>query len=74
MLASIVYCIQVIAAEIILPSEEREAQDNEDDKRFKQTRDNFLADGTYSVMSKALSILAYGKSIAMSHSNARSVS
>jgi hypothetical protein len=74
MLAGMVYCIRVIAAEIILPSEEREAQDNEDDERFKQTRDNFLADGTYSVISKALSILAYGKSIAMNHSNAGSVS
>jgi hypothetical protein len=69
-----VYYIQVIVAEIILPSEEREAQDNKDNKRFKQTRDNFLADGTYSIMSKALSILAYGKSIAISHSNAGLVS
>ena len=74
MLAGIVYCIRVIAAEIILPSEEREDQDDEDDERFKQARDNFLADGTYNVMSKALSILAYGKSIAMNHSNAGSVS
>ena len=74
MLASIVYYIRVIAAEIILPSEEREDQDDEDDERFKQIRDNFLADGTYSVISKALSILAYGKSIAMNHSNAGSVS
>ena len=74
MLAGMVYCIRVIAVEIILPSEEREDQDDEDDERFKQTRDNFLADGTYSVMSKALSILAYGKSIAMNHSNAGSVS
>jgi hypothetical protein len=55
----------VIAIEIILPSEEREDQDNEDDERFKQTRDNFLADSTYSVISKVLSILAYGKSIAI---------
>ena len=74
MLAGIVYCIRVIAAEIILPSEEREDQNDEDDERFKQTRDNFLADGTYSVISKALSILAYGKSIAMNYSNAGSVS
>jgi superfamily II DNA helicase RecQ len=74
MLAGIVYCIRVIAVEIILPSEEREDQDDEDDERFKQTRDRFLADGTYSVMSKALSILAYGKSIAMNHSNAGSIS
>jgi hypothetical protein len=73
-LAGMVYCIWVIAAEIVLPSEEREDQDDEDNERFKQTRDNFLANGTYSVMSKALSILAYRKSIAINHSNARSVS
>jgi hypothetical protein len=64
----------VIAAEIILPSEEREDQDDEDNKQFKQTRDNFLADGIYSVISKALSILAYRKSITMNQSNARLVS
>ncbi|TLD04190.1 hypothetical protein E2P81_ATG10544, partial [Venturia nashicola] len=74
MLAGVIYCIRVIAVEVILPSEEREDQDDEDDKRFRQTRDRFLADGTYSVMSKALSILAYGKSIAMNHSNAGSIS
>jgi hypothetical protein len=74
MLAGIVYCVRVIAVEVILPSEEREDQGDEDDERFKWTRDDFLADGTYSVMSKALSILAYSKSIAMNHSNAGSIS
>jgi hypothetical protein len=74
MLAGVVYCMRVIAVEVILPSEEREDQGDEDDERFKQVRDGFLADGTYSVMSKALSILAYGKSIAMNHSNAGSIS
>jgi hypothetical protein len=74
MLAGMVYCIQVIAVEIVLLLEEREDQDDEDDEQFKQTRDNFLADGTYSMMSKALSILAYGKSIAMNYSNAGLVS
>ena len=74
MLAGVVYCVRVIAVEVILPSEEREDQDDADDERFKQVRDSFLADGTYSVISKALSILAYGKSIAMNHSNAGSIS
>jgi hypothetical protein len=31
-----VYCIQVLAVKIILPSTEREDQDEEDDKRFRQ--------------------------------------
>jgi hypothetical protein len=74
MLAGMVYYIRVIAAEIILLSEEKEDQDDKDDERFKQTRNNFLANSTYSVISKALSILVYGKSIAMNHSNAGSVS
>jgi hypothetical protein len=74
MLAGIVYCIRVIAVEVILPSEERDDQSNADDERFRRTRDEYLADGTYSVMSKALSILAYGKSIAIDHSNAGSIS
>jgi hypothetical protein len=74
MLAGIVYYMRVIAIEVILPSEEREDQDDEDNERFKQVRDSFLADGTYSVMSKALSILAYGKSIAINHSNVGSIS
>jgi hypothetical protein len=66
--------MRVIAVEVILPLEEREDQGDEDDERFKRTRDDFLANSTYSVMSKALSMLAYGKSIAMNYSNARSIS
>ena len=74
MLAGVVYCMRVLAVEVILPSGERDDQDDEDDERFKRIRDSFLADSTYSMMSKALSILAYGKSIAMNHSNAGSIS
>jgi lipopolysaccharide/colanic/teichoic acid biosynthesis glycosyltransferase len=74
MLAGIVYCMRVIAVEVILPLEEREDQGDEDDEHSKRMRDDFLADGTYSVMSKALSMLAYSKSIAMNHSNAGSIS
>jgi hypothetical protein len=73
-LAGVVYCMRVIAVKVILPSEEREDQSDKDDKRFKRTRDDFLADSTYSVISKALSILAYSKSIAINHSNTGSIS
>ena len=34
-LASVVYCVRVLAVEIILPSAEREDQNEEDDKRFR---------------------------------------
>jgi hypothetical protein len=74
MLAGVVYCVRVLAVEIILPSTERENQDEEDDKRFRQMRGEYLADGSYSVMSKMLSMLAYGKHLAMNHGNAGAVS
>jgi hypothetical protein len=73
-LAGVLYCIRVIAVETILPSDERETQNDSDDERFRHTRDTFLADGTYSVVSKLLSLLAYGKHVAMNHNNAGSVS
>ena len=74
MLAGMVYCMRVVGVEVILPVGEREEQGDEDDKRFRQVRDEYLADGTYSVMSKMLSLLAYGKSVAMSHNNAGMIS
>jgi hypothetical protein len=64
----------VIAVEAILPSDEREVQNDSDDERFKQLRDMFLADGTYSVVSKLLSLLVYSKHVAINHNNAGSVS
>lgn len=73
MLAGVVYCVRVLAAEILLPAAEREQQGNEDDKRFRCIRDEYLADGSYSVMSKMLSLLAYGKSLALNHGNAGAV-
>jgi hypothetical protein len=74
MLAGVVYCAQVLAVEIILPSTEREDQDEEDDKCFRQVQGEYLTDGSYSVMSKMLSMLAYGKHLAMNHSNTSAVS
>ncbi|TKA75572.1 hypothetical protein B0A55_07939 [Friedmanniomyces simplex] len=74
MLAGVVYCTRVLAVEVILPSEHWEEQEEEDDRRFRQMRDEYLADGTYSVFSKMLSLLAYGKSIALDHNNAGAVS
>jgi superfamily II DNA helicase RecQ len=74
MLAGVVYCVRVLAVEIILPSTERDDQNEEDDKRFRQVRGEYLADGSYSVMSKMLSMLAYGKHLAMNHGNSGAVS
>ena len=73
MLAGVVYCMRVLAVEIILPSAERDQQGHEDDKKFRKMRDKYLADGSFSVMSKMLSLLAYGKNLALNHGNAGSV-
>ena len=70
MLAGLLYCIRVFAIEILLPSAERDQQGMDNDKRFREKRNEFLADGSLSVMSKMLSMLAYSKHIAMNHSNA----
>jgi hypothetical protein len=74
MLASVIYCVRVLAIEIILLSTERDDQNEEDDKRFRQVRGEYLANGSYSVISKMLSMLAYGKHLAMNHSNSGVVS
>ena len=73
LLAGVVYCVRAISIEAILPSAEREQQDEEDDKRFIDIRERYLADGGYSPMSKMISLLAYGKMIARNHGNAGSV-
>ncbi|TKA55283.1 hypothetical protein B0A49_12685, partial [Cryomyces minteri] len=72
MLAGVVYCTRVIAAEVLLPSADREKQDNAERKRFLRERRRFLADGSYSPMSTMISLLAYGKSIALNTGNSAS--
>ncbi|TKA60633.1 hypothetical protein B0A49_13140 [Cryomyces minteri] len=73
-LAGLVYCTRVIGVEALLPSAERERQDEEDVKFFLEKRKDFLADGSYSPMSTMISLLAYGKNLAMNHGNAGAVS
>ena len=68
-LAGMVYCLRVLAVEILMPSEQRQRQTAADDRRFLKQRAEWLADGSYSVMSKMISLLAYGKKLALSHTN-----
>lgn len=72
MLAGVVYCIRVLAVEILLPSAEREHQGDTERSRFIEKRRNYLADGSYSPMSTMISLLAYGKHIALNTGNAAS--
>jgi len=74
MLAGVLYYIRVIVVKAILLSDEREYQNNSNNERFKQTRDMFLVDSTYSVVSKLLSLLVYSKHVAINHNNVGSVS
>ena len=70
MLASVVYCVRVLAAEKILPAAEREDQTEADRERFLAMRRQYLADGSYSPMSIMLSLLAYSKHAALNEGNA----
>jgi hypothetical protein len=74
MLAGVIYYVRILAIEIILPSIERDDQNEEDNKRFRQVRGEYLADGSYSVISKMLSMLAYSKHLAINHGNSSAVS
>ncbi|KAF1949246.1 hypothetical protein CC80DRAFT_555452 [Byssothecium circinans] len=56
-----VYCIRVLAVEKLLPAACRNEQTDEDQELFLYVREKYLADGSYSLMSEAISLLAYGK-------------
>jgi phosphopantetheinyl transferase len=70
MLASVVYCMRVLSVEHLLPSASRDEQTREDQERFLQHREKYLANSLYSLMSEALSLLAYSKSVALAAGNA----
>jgi superfamily II DNA helicase RecQ len=75
-LAGVVYDVRVLGAEILLPSAERAQQENDLGSReqFLRQRSRFLADGTGTPMSIMISLLAYGKYVAMNTGNTGSVS
>jgi hypothetical protein len=68
-LAGIVYCVQVLALEKLLLREQRNAQIEEDYNSFLATQHKQLADSTFSLISKIISILAYSKHIRLTASN-----
>ena len=73
MLAGVVYCVRVIALEILLPAEQRSSQGETEFEMFLDRRKEYLADGTLSPMSTAISLLAYGKYLALNHGNVGSI-
>jgi hypothetical protein len=65
MLAGVVYCTRVIAVEALLPSAKRDGQGDAEREEFLRQRKDFLSDGSYSAMSEMLSLLVYGKFVAL---------
>ena len=61
--------MRVLSVEKLLPSACRDEQTDEDRQRFLEHREKYLADGSYSPMSEALSLLAYGKHVALAAGN-----
>jgi superfamily II DNA helicase RecQ len=73
MLAGMVYCMRVLGVEALLPADERDEQGVEERDHFLLKRREFLADGSYSPMSEMISLLAYGKHIALNAGNSGNV-
>lgn len=69
-IAGVVYCMRVLCVEQLLPSAHRSEQTDQDREHFLQQREKYLADGSYSPMSEALSLLAYSKHVARETGNA----
>lgn len=73
MLVGVVYCIWVLAVESLLLSTVRGAQGEAERVGFLDQRKQFLADGSFSLMSTMISLLAYRKAITLNHHNPGSV-
>jgi hypothetical protein len=69
MLAGVVYCVRVLGIEKLLPAESRDEQTEADRDNFIKMRENFLADGLFSPISKMINMLAIGKHISLNAGN-----
>lgn len=71
--AGLVYCFRVLALQSLLPIEQRECQGPAEFEVFLGKRKEYLADGSISAMSTMISLLAYGKYLAINHGNSGSI-
>jgi hypothetical protein len=69
MLAGMVYCVQVLALEKLLLGGQRDTQIEQDCNYFLAAQHKHLADSTFSLISKIISMLAYSKYIRLTASN-----
>jgi hypothetical protein len=69
MLAEIVYCVQVLALEKLLLGGQRNTQTEQDCNYFLAAQYKHLADSTFSLISKIISMLVYSKYIRLTASN-----
>ena len=69
MLASVVYCVRVLAIEKLLSAAQRDKQIDKNYDRFLVKRQKFLTNGLYSLISKIISLLAYSKLVTLATSN-----
>ena len=69
MLAGMVYCVRVIAAEKLLPGSQRSTQTEQDRDRFLEMRHKYLADSSFSPISEIISMLRYSKHVRLNAGN-----
>jgi hypothetical protein len=69
MLAGVVYCVRVLGIEKLLPIAERDKQTERDRERFTEMRVKYLVDGSFSLISEMINLLAIGKHIRLNAGN-----
>jgi hypothetical protein len=69
MLAGIVYGVRVLGIEKLLPADRRDEQTKADRKHFIKMRESYLADRSFSLISKIINLLAMGKYIGLNAGN-----
>jgi hypothetical protein len=69
MLAGVVYYVRVLSIEKLLPAGGRDNQTEADRKHFMKMREKYLADRSFSPISKIINLLAIGKHIRLNAGN-----
>jgi hypothetical protein len=69
MLAGIVYCMQVLSLKTLLPARGRNRQTKANCNNFIDMRKKYLADSSFSLISKIINLLAIGKHIRLNTGN-----